>query len=98
MLRRYLLMSKISIHAPRMRSDEDQSGNGYAFKHFNPRSPHEERLYIHQIFDYHYYFNPRSPHEERLTKMSKNRPVKIISIHAPRMRSDQLLKVTLPMV
>ena len=38
--------------------------------HFNPRSPHGERLFIFTPGDSFEYFNPRSPHGERQRKVT----------------------------
>ena len=41
----------------------------YRVRHFNPRSPHRERLKrLKGAHDGSYYFNPRSPHRERRLK------------------------------
>ena len=57
--------------------------------HFNPRSPHGERL--HSIFARFqpYHFNPRSPHGERRKAENGHGKGKEISIHAPRTGSDK---------
>ena len=56
----------ISIHAPRTGSDlETFAGTGRRF-HFNPRSPHGERLSHCCTTTARPDFNPRSPHGERL--------------------------------
>ena len=59
-------------------------------QYFNPRSPHGER----QAFSACLrrgcpYFNPRSPHGERPAHQSEDDDKPHISIHAPRMGSDQ---------
>ena len=62
----------ISIHAPRTGSDVAQQFSIYFKNHFNPRSPHGERLRpsVRRIPACH--FNPRSPHGERLKPYSAN--------------------------
>ena len=56
----------ISIHAPRTGSDFLSKYTAYAACHFNPRSPHGERL-LASLCDLPFVvnFNPRSPHGER---------------------------------
>ena len=56
----------ISIHAPRMGSDQELCLCSALCDNFNPRSPHGERHNgtLHSVPDSH--FNPRSPHGERL--------------------------------
>ena len=57
--------SNISIHAPRMGSDNLNSISLSMLPYFNPRSPHGERrrelIVAAEVRD----FNPRSPHGER---------------------------------
>ena len=55
----------ISIHAPRTGSDLLLLRRFCAIFHFNPRSPHGERLNGLIIGMINYNFNPRSPHGER---------------------------------
>ena len=56
----------ISIHAPRMGSDEHFFLRIHHMQNFNPRSPHGERHAMHmQELGKTNYFNPRSPHGER---------------------------------
>ena len=57
----------ISIHAPRTGSDCQFEQHFLNRKHFNPRSPHGERLPLFIFGSWALcYFNPRSPHGERL--------------------------------
>ena len=56
----------ISIHAPRTGSDILCGVSPSAQCHFNPRSPHGERLGPLLASPPPSYFNPRSPHGERL--------------------------------
>ena len=59
---------------------------------FNPRSPCGERHY--EIIPLRYFedFNPRSPCGERLIFYEKENERKKISIHAPRVGSDNCRK------
>ena len=57
--------------------------------HFNPRSPHGERLLGATAGNPGGDFNPRSPHGERLTRDGTMRVSKYISTHAPRTGSDE---------
>ncbi len=64
----------ISIHAPRTGSDVTYPARFLSPCHFNPRSPHGERLpgmFWHCLA---YHFNPRSPHGERLINL-RNSPI-----------------------
>ena len=56
--------------------------------HFNPRSPHGERLPRAAADVYIGHFNPRSPHGERRTSRKAENGHEKISIHAPRTGSD----------
>ena len=58
------------------------------FTHFNPRSPHGERLARETQWTRAKHFNPRSPHGERLPKVILSTEYVDISIHAPRTGSD----------
>ena len=63
------------------------------FPHFNPRSPHGERLREIWMLDGKIYnFNPRSPHGERRTIFVRMSRIGIISTHAPRTGSDLIGK------
>ena len=79
----------ISIHAPRVGSDEDgtpdDAGGTYDF---NPRSPCGERLIGTAPVTPTRYFNPRSPCGERHAHRPKDFRELAISIHAPRVGSD----------
>ena len=58
-------------------------------RHFNPRSPDGERLFL--VFCSAYsssHFNPRSPDGERPPRSTRGTGAAGISIHAPRMGSD----------
>ena len=56
----------ISTHAPRTGSDCAEYIHRRTFEHFNPRSPHGERLPISPLSaQWLEHFNPRSPHGER---------------------------------
>ena len=55
----------ISIHAPRTGSDRPRRRKLRDKAHFNPRSPHGERLVERIEKGERRYFNPRSPHGER---------------------------------
>ena len=60
-------------------------------RHFNPRSPHGERLdVLAQLLTYQPDFNPRSPHGERRKNQIRMFTCYTISIHAPRTGSDAL--------
>ena len=82
-------MIAISIHAPRTGSDPSASDATKCEGHFNPRSPHGERLGKDRRLRGVPYFNPRSPHGERLNMGARTVRLNIISIHAPRTGSDQ---------
>ena len=56
---------RISIHAPRTGSDHRPACEICCAAHFNPRSPHGERLEQKEQKEQKKYFNPRSPHGER---------------------------------
>ena len=58
----------ISIHAPRMGSDECDEGGGRCGVYFNPRSPDGERLARHSHRLARNHFNPRSPDGERRSR------------------------------
>ena len=63
----------ISIHAPRTGSDHCHRQGGLSQCHFNPRSPHGERLPSRLRAHLNADFNPRSPHGERLIPTGINR-------------------------
>ena len=133
----------ISIHAPRVGSDDEQSrcildvddfnprsprGERpaarpallHALRHFNPRSPRGERPHAFRCVSWHIkfqstlpawgatyrsrrsvpclHFNPRSPRGER-RELHRQRRVRLISIHAPRVGSDlPLPSVSMPSI
>ena len=77
----------ISIHAPRVGSDEAR-GCYYRRPHdFNPRSPRGERRTFLLMARGSHHFNPRSPRGERLYRLASGNLYRI-SIHAPRVGSD----------
>ena len=57
----------ISIHAPRVGSDDLHHRHAEIYLHFNPRSPRGERLQLSRCSGVFLYFNPRSPRGERPT-------------------------------
>ena len=60
---------RISIHAPRTGSDGFWHGFYCSLQHFNPRSPHGERLVPSPCCQGADHFNPRSPHGERRVRL-----------------------------
>ena len=78
----------ISIHAPRVGSDRAGRQIDPVLIHFNPRSPCGERLFRSKSAHFLHDFNPRSPCGERLAAMPAPPPTREISIHAPRVGSD----------
>ena len=62
-------------------------------EHFNPRSPHGERLRADRLASASIHFNPRSPHGERRARANGILIVLCISIHAPRTGSDRAAAV-----
>ncbi len=83
---------KISIHAPRMGSDYSGDASLRIMLNFNPRSPDGERRCRRTPRTGGGNFNPRSPDGERLCVLPRPLPCEYISIHAPRMGSDQINK------
>ena len=84
----------ISIHAPRMGSDCSRCPRPPSAGYFNPRSPDGERrgcVWATNRRSWH--FNPRSPDGERPERLSPMIKDIIISIHAPRMGSDDLFEL-----
>ena len=81
-------LTVISIHAPRVGSDNFSSSHSSMFQNFNPRSPCGERpdrrLPAPGTGD----FNPRSPCGERRLADQAITDAYSISIHAPRVGSD----------
>ena len=80
--------AKISIHAPRMGSDDGRIYDMSEWYYFNPRPPHGERRMNKENMKWLIHFNPRPPHGERLAVPILVEYIKQISIHAPRMGSD----------
>ena len=83
-------MTRISIHAPRVGSDAGFDGQpGCDSTNFYPRSPRgERRLSIFRPARA-FYFYPRSPRGERHLATRKQNYLCGISIHAPRVGSDE---------
>ena len=79
---------KISIHAPRERSDDKKiiGESMSAISIHAPRERSDRKIKARHV--YTVYFNPRSSWEERQTAKLMERIIKNISIHAPRERSD----------
>ena len=88
-----LIVIRISIHAPRVGSDLITFSSRIALYDFNPRSPCGERLSRNQTTRIATYFNPRSPCGERPESAEYKNIGKSISIHAPRVGSDMLLRI-----
>ena len=82
----------ISIHAPRMGSDNLVGQVSSRSKHFNPRSPHGERpaSYVHIM--HLRYFNPRSPHGERLRVSGLNAQSSYFNPRSPHGERHSLLR------
>ena len=80
---------QISIHAPRTGSDVCKYKGFSFYGHFNPRSPHGERLQRRDYMMHPRHFNPRSPHGERQDVEFLDSAKQDISIHAPRTGSDR---------
>ena len=78
----------ISIHAPRVGSDRHVRRNTQKRVDFNPRSPGGERPWSGRSSPRWSYFNPRSPGGERLHRHARADIQQQISIHAPRVGSD----------
>ena len=78
----------ISIHAPRVGSDCRPNCPHGRSGHFNPRSPGGERLTNCPRRSETTDFNPRSPGGERPARTLHPRIQRGISIHAPRVGSD----------
>ena len=82
----------ISIHAPRVGSDNEDPRVLLLRTNFNPRSPCGERRIPQFTADDHRHFNPRSPCGERRGNCGRWPYDGTISIHAPRVGSDDLLR------
>ena len=85
------LSMTISIHAPRVGSDYDLQSSAFYDVDFNPRSPCGERPQTARCLAHPYYFNPRSPCGERRVALKRLNQRCRISIHAPRVGSDDTL-------
>ena len=84
------LLVLISIHSPRMGRDWSRSPCNLRPRHFNPLSPHGERLSARPARPpIRCYFNPLSPHGERHSKSLAQDVTRGISIHSPRMGRDR---------
>ena len=86
--------SLISIHAPHVGSDGFCSTKTVPKNNFNPRSPCGERPSSEGASPLDPYFNPRSPCGERRGKPGRAFPRELISIHAPRVGSDAVVRHT----
>ena len=81
-------VESISIHAPRVGSDSRSQRMKAGSTNFNPRSPRGERQDVLEKIWIYRNFNPRSPRGERQEGIPS--PFRgLISIHAPRVGSDQ---------
>ena len=81
-------MGHISIHSPRMGRDPLLRVFAALVEHFNPLSPHGERLFVLERTKNKEDFNPLSPHGERLGLVLITSKM-YISIHSPRMGRDK---------
>ena len=89
------LRRSISIHAPRVGSDGSVFPPSGAKRHFNPRSPCGERPgSVFPPSGAKRHFNPRSPCGERPADGRSTTALNGISIHAPRVGSDSVMRVT----
>ena len=86
--------NNISIHAPRVGSDFCFVAQTSVWKYFNPRSPCGERRGNHGAVIYGRHFNPRSPCGERPVLFQHLCGIVGISIHAPRVGSDQEQRIS----
>ena len=86
------ILSKISIHAPRMGSDMMYKGYIQLAINFNPRSPHGERRSRSQMTIQRLVFQSTLPAWGATLKVQRKASVKNISIHAPRMGSDNNIR------
>ena len=73
----------ISTHAPRTGSDAYQYRYAVPSDHFNPRSPHGERLGDFRACSVRPYFNPRSPHGERQGRKPSRLPPRYFNPRSP---------------
>ncbi len=72
-----------------MGSDQSHHGGLRPGTYFNPRSPDGERRCVGSCSTGRGDFNPRSPDGERHVLQHADQRMRVISIHAPRMGSDQ---------
>ncbi len=84
----------ISIHAPRTGSDKQRKHSWTQSKHFNPRSPHGERLSLSFRTTLRTPFQSTLPARGATCKRTVHCQHGSISIHAPRTGSDVLLRLT----
>ena len=82
---------RISIHAPRTGSDCGRHFSVAAAPHFNPRSPHGERLFGVDSPHGFWRFQSTLPARGATRFQRRNLPDLLISIHAPRTGSDCLI-------
>ena len=80
--------AEISIHAPRTGSDGDTGGSEKGFAHFNPRSPHGERLdpTATRRLDKDISIHAPRTGSDLINEVATY--ISVISIHAPRTGSD----------
>ena len=81
----------ISIHAPRTGSDRNTSHTISTQEHFNPRSPHGERLKYQRDVNIVIKFQSTLPARGATKARAQRWNRLVISIHAPRTGSDILL-------
>ena len=79
---------QISIHAPRTGSDPQRALRSRKEHHFNPRSPHGERLDVTALYRTWYLFQSTLPARGATYVDLYNGNLVYISIHAPRTGSD----------
>ena len=81
--------AQISIHAPRMGSDAVVEYADKKHFNFNPRSPDGERRLTHRMQAAHFEFQSTLPGWGATIRFQRGVPQIVISIHAPRMGSDE---------
>ena len=81
----------ISIHAPRMGSDDASPTLTRHMTYFNPRSPDGERRFQQRRLCVHAKFQSTLPGWGATRLRFETPQIKAISIHAPRMGSDQFI-------
>ena len=86
----------ISIHAPRTGSDVFADAHGRITAHFNPRSPHGERLSLRTLKDSPTLFQSTLPARGATYLLTRMVVSPLISIHAPRTGSDTACWATAP--